>query len=115
MKSDFLDLLCEKTQMAMISMSTPKIIPVMLFCCVSLFAQSTVELESLRKIPPPNCLHLYDSTYMDETEIANIHWVEYLYYLAKDSSNDFYLSQLPDSVGWSEWLATKDTFDAYEE
>ena len=25
------------------------------------------------------------SFYMDETEIANIHWLEYLFYLGKDS------------------------------
>ncbi|MEM6299681.1 MAG: SUMF1/EgtB/PvdO family nonheme iron enzyme, partial [Bacteroidota bacterium] len=28
------------------------------------------------------------SFYMDETEIANIHWLEYLHYLEKDSSEE---------------------------
>ena len=28
------------------------------------------------------------SFYMDETEIANLHWLEYLFYLEKDSSDE---------------------------
>ena len=30
------------------------------------------------------------SFYMDETEIANVHWLEYMHYLAKDSSQEAY-------------------------
>ncbi|HNP94407.1 MAG TPA: SUMF1/EgtB/PvdO family nonheme iron enzyme, partial [Cyclobacteriaceae bacterium] len=36
------------------------------------------------------------SFYMDETEIANIHWLEYLHYLAKDSTQEVYSAALPD-------------------
>ena len=32
------------------------------------------------------------SFYMDETEVANIHWLEYLYYLKKDSADEDSLS-----------------------
>src|SRR5688572_9739800 len=34
------------------------------------------------------------SFYMDETEIANVHWLEYMHYLAKDSSQEAYQDAL---------------------
>ena len=34
------------------------------------------------------------SFYMDETEVANIHWLEYLYYVKLDSTREFYESAL---------------------
>src|SRR3954462_3588152 len=37
-----------------------------------------------------------NSFYMDETEVANIHWLEYLFYVKRDSSQEFYESALPD-------------------
>ena len=41
------------------------------------------------------------SFYMDETEIANIHWLEYMHYLAKDSSQEAYGSAYPTlRFGW---------------
>lgn len=40
------------------------------------------------------------SFYMDETEIANVHWLEYLHYVKRDSSEDFYRSALPDTTVW---------------
>ena len=45
------------------------------------------------------------SFYMDETEVANIHWLEYLYYVQLDSSEEFYKSAIPDSTVWSKELA----------
>lgn len=45
------------------------------------------------------------SFYMDETEVANIHWLEYLYYVQLDSSEEFYQSAIPDSTVWSKELA----------
>ncbi len=48
---------------------------------------------------PPNCVRLSDSLAIDKTEIANIHWLEYLYYLKRDSSdNDFKSAQLDSSA-----------------
>ena len=40
------------------------------------------------------------SFYMDETEIANIHWLEYMHYLAKDSTQEVYAAALPDTTVW---------------
>lgn len=50
------------------------------------------------------------SFYMDETEVANIHWLEYLYYVKLDSSNEFYQSALPDTTVWQEDLAFNDSY-----
>jgi sulfatase modifying factor 1 len=41
-----------------------------------------------------------ESFYMDETEIANIHWLEYLFYLEKDSTKEIFESALPDTMVW---------------
>ncbi|MFK7899983.1 MAG: gliding motility lipoprotein GldJ [Cyclobacteriaceae bacterium] len=50
------------------------------------------------------------SFYMDETEIANIHWIEYLFYIQRDSSEEFYKSALPDSSVWESALAYNDPY-----
>lgn len=50
------------------------------------------------------------SFYMDETEVANIHWLEYLYYVKLDSSREFYESALPDTAVWASDLAYNDPY-----
>ncbi len=50
------------------------------------------------------------SFYMDETEIANIHWLEYMHYLAKDSSQEVYQASLPDTLVWVGKLAFNDPY-----
>ena len=45
------------------------------------------------------------SFYLDQTEIANIHWLEYLFYIQRDSSEAFYLSALPYTTVWEKELA----------
>lgn len=50
------------------------------------------------------------SFYMDETEVANIHWLEYLHYIRLDSSVAFYKSALPDTTVWSRDLAYNDPY-----
>jgi gliding motility-associated lipoprotein GldJ len=50
------------------------------------------------------------SFYMDETEIANVHWLEYLFYVKKDSSQEFYESTLPDTTVWAQQLAYNDPY-----
>lgn len=48
---------------------------------------------------PPGTLKINDSLFVDQTEVANIHWREYLYYLEKyDSSNAS--NALPDTLVW---------------
>ncbi|MGI9545266.1 MAG: gliding motility lipoprotein GldJ [Cyclobacteriaceae bacterium] len=50
------------------------------------------------------------SFYMDETEVANIHWLEYLYYVKLDSTREFYESALPDTAVWKGDLAFNDSY-----
>ena len=50
------------------------------------------------------------SFYMDETEIANIHWLEYLHHIQKDSSEEFLQSALPDTTVWASELAFNDSY-----
>jgi gliding motility-associated lipoprotein GldJ len=50
------------------------------------------------------------SFYMDETEIANVHYLEYLYSVQKDSTLDFYESALPDTTVWRNDLAFNDPY-----
>ncbi len=56
-----------------------------LFLSSSIFAQ----------INPPGGVKLSDSLYLDKTEITNIHWIEYEYYVKRDSSEEFYNTILP--------------------
>jgi sulfatase modifying factor 1 len=50
------------------------------------------------------------SFYMDETEIANIHWLEYMFYIARDSSQEFAESTKPDTTVWASELAYNDPY-----
>lgn len=47
---------------------------------------------------PPGCRLLHDSIYIDETEITNLHWLEYLFAIERDSSQEFIKSQMIDST-----------------
>ena len=40
------------------------------------------------------------SFYMDETEVANVHYLEYLNAVQRDSSEEFYRRALPDTNVW---------------
>ncbi|WP_435357608.1 SUMF1/EgtB/PvdO family nonheme iron enzyme [Emticicia sp. SJ17W-69] len=50
------------------------------------------------------------SFYMDETEITNLHWLEYLHAIQKDSSQEFYETALPDTTVWMNKLSFNDQF-----
>ena len=50
------------------------------------------------------------SFYMDETEITNLHWLEYLHAVQKDSSQEFYETALPDTTVWLSKLSFNDQF-----
>lgn len=49
------------------------------------------------------------SFYMDETEVANIHWLEYLHYVL-DSGQQYYEEALPDTTVWARELAFNDPY-----
>lgn len=50
------------------------------------------------------------SFYMDETEVANIHWLEYEFYIKQDSDEYYWKNNLPDTTVWSKDLAYNDPY-----
>lgn len=50
------------------------------------------------------------SFYMDETEIANIHYLEYLHAIKRDSAQEIYEAALPDTLVWRNELAFNDAY-----
>lgn len=50
------------------------------------------------------------SFFMDETEVANIHWLEYLFHLRRDSSEERAVAAMPDTLVWKSELAYNDPY-----
>ena len=50
------------------------------------------------------------SFYMDETEMANIHYLEYLNAIQRDSSEEVYQKALPDTTVWANQLSFNDSY-----
>jgi len=74
------------------------------------FTMGTVEEDVLGTHDNIERTVSVQSFYMDETEIANIHWLEYLYAVQKDSTQEFYESALPDTTVWRNDLAFNDPY-----
>ena len=92
-------------------MNKELLIVVLLLVYLTAQSQTTRDKSTIweKVYPPHNGVHMHDSIFMDESEIANIHWLEYLFYVKKDSSHEFYLSQLPDTSVWEFRLAPEDS------
>lgn len=50
------------------------------------------------------------SFYMDETEVANINWLEYEFYIKQDSDAYYWKNNLPDTTVWAKDLAYNDPY-----
>lgn len=65
-----------------------------------------------KKKNPPGTVRVNDTLYIDKTEVANIHWREYLFYLQRvDSANAFVA--LPDTLVWKEESTYNEPFQEY--
>ncbi len=53
------------------------------------------------------------SFFMDEAEITNLNWLEYLHLLQLDSGQDIYDEALPDTTVWAQRLAYNDPYVKY--
>jgi len=53
------------------------------------------------------------SFFMDETEVANIHWLEYLFHMRRDSSEERFLASMTDTLVWKSELAYNDPYIAH--
>lgn len=51
-----------------------------------------------QKLPPG--IVKVDSLYIDQSEVTNVNWLEYLHNLKRDSTKEVYSSALPDSSVW---------------
>jgi sulfatase modifying factor 1 len=47
---------------------------------------------------------------MDETEVANINWLEYEFYIKQDSDEYYWKNNLPDTTVWAKDLAYNDPY-----
>ncbi|WBO85386.1 formylglycine-generating enzyme family protein [Hymenobacter yonginensis] len=86
------------------SMNGVSVKSALLLGCLSLWCQPA-PAQSGRAAPPapepPGTIRLAENLFIDESEVANIHWLEYLQRIRLDSSTAFYRSQLPDSTTWT--------------
>lgn len=51
-------------------------------------------------VEPPNGVRIGENLFMDKTEITNLNWLEYMFYLYRDSTEISYRKALPDSTVW---------------
>ncbi len=59
--------------------------------------------QKSKKITPPGTVKINDTLFIDKTEVANIHWREYLLYLNDIRKDSFaYEKALPDTLVWIE-------------
>jgi len=110
------DELCLNRLFIDISVKRIVLLAVLLTCSLTVFSQGfdRSRKESLTKLfNPPNGAYLYDSVFIDETEITNLNWLEYLHYIQIDSSVSFYQSQLPDSSCWEVHLQPADSTNPF--
>jgi len=53
------------------------------------------------------------SFYIDETEVTNLDWKEFLYFILRDSSQELYEKLIPDTTVWYRDLAYNDPYVMY--
>jgi len=59
------------------------------------------QKSSRNKKLPPGTVQINDTLFVDKTEVANIHWREYLYWLSQNKTESEYLKALQDTAVWS--------------
>ncbi|WP_338792511.1 SUMF1/EgtB/PvdO family nonheme iron enzyme [Bernardetia sp. MNP-M8] len=59
------------------------------------------KIYSKIKLPDGKKKKIGNHKLIDKTEIANIHWIEYLHFLLEDSLGKGYVVSLPDSTVWN--------------
>lgn len=52
--------------------------------------------DEFQRFNPPNMIRFAKNKYVDQTEITNLHWAEFVHHIKKDSGSALYLSLLPD-------------------
>lgn len=78
-------------------MSTKLLVCVLLCLCTHGFSQKSQVVKG-----PPGTIQVNDTLFVDETEIGNVHWREYmnfLMYVSKDT--EAYYKAMPDTTVWA--------------
>lgn len=74
------------------------------------FTMGSLEEDVMIRRDNPKRTVSIQSFYMDETEVANVHYLEYLNAVQKDSSEEFYSKALPDTTVWFNELSFNDSY-----
>lgn len=78
-----------------------------------LFFYGFSSIATAQRLIPPGTIAV-DSLFVDATEITNLNWQEYLFYLKKDSGEAAYERALPDTTVWENVFPEEEAHD-YEE
>ncbi|NIJ50932.1 SUMF1/EgtB/PvdO family nonheme iron enzyme [Dyadobacter arcticus] len=74
------------------------------------FTMGSLEEEVMSRRDNPKRTISIQSFYMDQTEVANVHYLEYLNAVQRDSSEEFYAKALPDTNVWYNELSFNDSY-----
>ena len=74
------------------------------------FTMGSLEEDVMIRRDNPKRTVSIQSFYMDQTEVANVHYLEYLNAVQKDSSEEFYSKALPDTNVWFNELSFNDSY-----
>ncbi|TAF32627.1 MAG: hypothetical protein EAZ57_07990 [Cytophagales bacterium] len=80
------------------------------------YCQKELKKESKywHDIISPNGVEIGNGLWIDQTEIANVHWLEYLHYLVTDSGLTVHDRALPDTVAWAYTCWNSLSYETYE-
>ncbi|HEX9957333.1 MAG TPA: SUMF1/EgtB/PvdO family nonheme iron enzyme, partial [Fibrella sp.] len=90
--------------------SGPKVGPNLAFVEGGRFTLGALEEDVVNSRDNTERTVSIQSFYMDETEIANIHYLEYLDAIRRDSSEEVYSRALPDTSVWANPLSFNDSY-----
>ncbi|RAW00827.1 SUMF1/EgtB/PvdO family nonheme iron enzyme [Pseudochryseolinea flava] len=82
-------------------------ITAMISFAIQVHAQTDDEFIKRNKLTPPGTAFLKGNVYLDETELTNIAWLEFLHYVALDSTREYYEAMLPDTMVWKRYDTPK--------
>ncbi|MFY7965730.1 MAG: formylglycine-generating enzyme family protein [Chitinophagaceae bacterium] len=89
--------------------------PIFIFLLISSVSFIIPESEYSKKLKtPPGTVKFNDSLFIDKTEIGNVHWREFEYWLkdvAKDSISS--LQNLPDTTVWITYNSSLSPYENY--
>ena len=74
------------------------------------FTMGSLEEEVMIRRDNPKRTVSIQSFYMDQTEVANVHYLEYLNAVQRDSSEEYYTRALPDTNVWFNELSFNDSY-----